>query len=37
MEGMASEERIVFFLFQAAWGIGAFFIAGGDIAGDRFT
>src|ERR1700746_4167577 len=37
MQGMASEEGIIFFLFQAAWGIRAFLIAGGDITGDRFT
>jgi hypothetical protein len=37
MEGMASEERVIFFLFQAAWSVGAFFISGGDIAGDRFA
>jgi hypothetical protein len=37
MERMASEEGIIFFLFQAARGIGAFFVAGGDVAGDGFT
>ena len=37
MQGMASEVRIIFFLFQSAGGIEAFFIASGDITGDRFT
>jgi hypothetical protein len=37
MQGMASEVGIIFFLFQSAWRIGAFFIAGGDVTGDRFT
>jgi hypothetical protein len=37
MQRVASEEGIIFFLFQPAWGIGAFLIAGGDITGDRLT
>jgi hypothetical protein len=37
MQGVASEVRIIFFLFQPARGIEAFFIASGDITGDRFT
>jgi hypothetical protein len=37
MERVASEERVIFFLFQAAWSVGAFFISGGDIARDRFA
>ena len=37
MQGVASEVRIIFFLFQSARGIEAFFIASGDITGDGFT
>ena len=37
MQGMASEVGIIFFLFQSAWGIGAFFVASGDVTGDGFT
>jgi hypothetical protein len=34
---MASEVGIIFFLFQSAWGIGAFFVTSGDVAGDWLT
>jgi hypothetical protein len=37
MQRVAPEERIVFLLFQATRGIEAFFIARGDIAGDRLA
>jgi hypothetical protein len=37
MKGVAAEEWVILFLFQAAWGIRAFLIASRDVARDGFT
>ena len=37
MHRAAAQERIVFHLLQTVWGVGALFVAGGNVTGDGFA